>query len=158
MEVADQGLATGAGASTGTDDVHQKIGSLTRQLHTALNELGFADPLRGSMGELPDAQQLKVVQALQASLDGLDANWLARIESAQRADPRNARLLYLSAMACLQRELWGKAQQLFTQAAQQLADAPLRASAWRHLAQLAEQRADADAAAHAWKQAALQYP
>ena len=43
MEVADQGLATGAGASTGTDDVHQKIGSLTRQLHTALNELGFAD-------------------------------------------------------------------------------------------------------------------
>ena len=57
MEVADQGLATGAGASTGTDDVHQKIGSLTRQLHTALNELGFADPLRGSMGELPDAQR-----------------------------------------------------------------------------------------------------
>ena len=56
MEVADQGLATGAGASTGTDDVHQKIGTLTRQLHTALNELGFADPLRGSMGELPDAQ------------------------------------------------------------------------------------------------------
>ena len=56
MEVADQGLETGAGASTGTDDVHQKIGSLTRQLHTALNELGFADPLRGSMGELPDAQ------------------------------------------------------------------------------------------------------
>ena len=56
MEVADQGLATGAGASTGTDDVHQKIGSLTRQLHTALNELGFADQLRGSMGELPDAQ------------------------------------------------------------------------------------------------------
>lgn len=115
-------------------------------------------PVWERMGELPDAQQLKVVQALQASLDGLDANWLARIESAQRADPRNARLLYLSAMACLQRELWGKAQQLFTQAAQQLADAPLRASAWRHLAQLAEQRADADAAAHAWKQAALQYP
>ena len=56
MEVADQGLATGAGASTGTDDVHQNIGSLTRQLHNALNELGYADQLRGSMGELPDAQ------------------------------------------------------------------------------------------------------
>ncbi len=54
MEVADQSLV--ASASAGTDDVHQKIGSLTRQLHTALNELGFADPLRGSMGELPDAQ------------------------------------------------------------------------------------------------------
>ncbi|HQQ71830.1 MAG TPA: heme biosynthesis protein HemY, partial [Alicycliphilus sp.] len=113
-------------------------------------------PVWQSMPQLPDAQQLKVVQALQASLQGLDAQWLARIESAQKADPRNARLLYLSAMACLQRELWGKAQQLFTQAAQQLTDAPLRASAWRHLAQLAEQRGDGTTAAHAWKQAALQ--
>ncbi len=42
--------------TAGADEVHHKIGALTRQLHTALNELGFADPLRGSMGELPDAQ------------------------------------------------------------------------------------------------------
>ncbi len=38
------------------DDVHHKIGLLTRQLHDSLNELGYADKLRGSMGELPDAQ------------------------------------------------------------------------------------------------------
>lgn len=38
------------------DDIHKKIGVLTRQLHNALNELGYADQLRGSMGELPDAQ------------------------------------------------------------------------------------------------------
>ncbi|WP_119967269.1 protein phosphatase CheZ [Simplicispira lacusdiani] len=37
-------------------DVHQKIGALTRQLHDALKELGYADQLRGTMGELPDAQ------------------------------------------------------------------------------------------------------
>ena len=37
-------------------DVHHKIGQLTRQLHDSLNELGFAEKLRGSMGELPDAQ------------------------------------------------------------------------------------------------------
>ncbi len=37
-------------------DVHQKIGILTRQLHDTLNELGYADQLRGTMGELPDAQ------------------------------------------------------------------------------------------------------
>ena len=113
-------------------------------------------PVWERMAELPDTQQLKVVRALAGSLEGLDAQWLARIESAQQADPRNARLQYLSAMACLQRELWGKAQQLLTQAAQQLTDAPLRASAWRHLAQLAEQRGDAEAAAQAWKQAAQQ--
>ena len=37
-------------------DVHHKIGQLTRQLHDSLNELGYAEILRGSMGELPDAQ------------------------------------------------------------------------------------------------------
>ncbi len=37
-------------------DIHHKIGQLTRQLHTALSELGYADQLRGTMGELPDAQ------------------------------------------------------------------------------------------------------
>ncbi len=39
-----------------TDDVHQRLGLLTRQLHGALTELGYADQLRGTMGELPDAQ------------------------------------------------------------------------------------------------------
>ena len=39
-------------------DVHHKIGQLTRQLHDSLNELGYAEKLRGSMGELPDAQSL----------------------------------------------------------------------------------------------------
>lgn len=51
MEAADS-HAQPAGA----DDVHQKIGLLTRQLHNALTELGYADQLRGTMGELPDAQ------------------------------------------------------------------------------------------------------
>ena len=37
-------------------ELHYKIGVLTRQLHDSLNELGFADRLRGSMDELPDAQ------------------------------------------------------------------------------------------------------
>ncbi len=37
-------------------DGHHKIGQLTRQLHDSLNELGYAEKLRGSMGEVPDAQ------------------------------------------------------------------------------------------------------
>ena len=37
-------------------NVHYKIGVLTRQLHNSLTELGYADRLRGSAGELPDAQ------------------------------------------------------------------------------------------------------
>ncbi|AVO49734.1 chemotaxis protein CheZ [Melaminivora suipulveris] len=51
-----QGEASESPAPEAGQDVHLKIGQLTRQLHSALNELGYADQLRGSMGELPDAQ------------------------------------------------------------------------------------------------------
>ncbi|BEP95923.1 heme biosynthesis protein HemY [Acidovorax sp. sif1233] len=116
-------------------------------------------PVWERMVDLPDAlaehHALKLVRALEAGLDALDAPWLARIESAHQANPRDARLQYLAGMACLKRQLWGKSQQLLTQAAQQLADTSLRASAWRHLAELAEKRGDEAAAAEAWKKAAL---
>jgi HemY protein len=106
---------------------------------------------------LPEGLALKLIRSLEESLDTIDATWLARIESAQQANPRDARLQYLAGMACLKRQLWGKAQQLLTQASTQLNESALRASAWRHLAELAEQRGDADAAAQAWKAAALQH-
>ena len=116
-------------------------------------------PVWQHMVDLPNAlaehHALKLVQALEAGLHDLDAAWLARIESAQQANPRDTRLQYLAGMACAQRQLWGKAQQLLTQAAPQLRDARLRRNAWRKLATLAEQRGDAQAAAQAWKNAAL---
>ncbi|MBP6599295.1 MAG: protein phosphatase CheZ [Giesbergeria sp.] len=43
-------------ASADAIAIHQKIGLLTRQLHDSLNELGYAEQLRGTMDELPDAQ------------------------------------------------------------------------------------------------------
>lgn len=43
-------------ATDGTVDVHTKLGQLTRQLHDALNALGYAEKLRDSAGELPDAK------------------------------------------------------------------------------------------------------
>lgn len=52
MQAADPDVAT----ALPPEGIHHKIGLLTRQLHNALNELGYADQLRGSMGELPDAQ------------------------------------------------------------------------------------------------------
>ena len=57
-------------------------------------------------------------------------------------------------MACMKRQLWGKAQQQLTQAALGLQDAALHRNAWRGLAELAEQRGDMAAAADAWKRAA----
>ncbi|MBE7939788.1 MULTISPECIES: heme biosynthesis HemY N-terminal domain-containing protein [Ramlibacter] len=103
---------------------------------------------------LGDSQKVKLVRALEGVMDTLDAGWLARIESAQRADPRDATLQYLAGMACMKRQLWGKAQQLLGQAAMGLKDARMHRSAWSALAQLAEQRGDAQAAASYWKNAA----
>lgn len=104
--------------------------------------------------ELSDSLKVKLVAALEAGLASIDASWLARIEAAQRANPRDATLQYLAGMACLERQLWGKAQQLLRQAALALQDRRLHRNASRALARLAEERGDMEAAAAAWKQAA----
>ena len=111
-------------------------------------------PAWESQGELGDNLRVKLVCALEEGLDSVDAPWLARIESAQKAHPRDATLQYLAGMACMKRQLWGKAQQLLTHAALGLQDPALHRNAWRALAALAEQREDASAAALAWKRAA----
>lgn len=107
---------------------------------------------------LSEQQATRLVRTLESALDAVDSSWLARIEAAAQANPRDTRLQYLAGMACLKRQLWGKAQQLLTQSTQQLPDARLRRSAWQHLAELAERRGDAQAAAQAWKSAALASP
>ena len=108
---------------------------------------------------LPDASigdglRIKLISVLEAALDSLDAAWLARIETAQLCNPRDASLQYLAGMACLKRQLWGKARQLLSQAAPALPDKTLQRNAWRALAVLAEQREDEAAAAQAYKRAA----
>jgi chemotaxis protein CheZ len=57
METSASAHNAGDAASPGTGpDVHNKIGQLTRQLHDALHELGLAEKLQGTAGELPDAR------------------------------------------------------------------------------------------------------
>ncbi len=111
--------------------------------------------MASTAGALPDHHALKLVQALESGLEGLDALWLSRIEAAAQSNPRDTRLQYLAGIACLRRQLWGKAEQRLVQATRQLQEPCLRRSAWQHLAELAEHRGDAEAAAHAWKNAAL---
>ncbi len=115
----------------------------------------WLEPVWEQQESLDPPLKVRMVQAFEKSgLDSIDGAWLARFESAQRANPRDATLQYLAGMACMHRHLWGKAQQLLAQAAQGLTDAGLRRQAWRALATLAEDRGDAAAAAQAWKQAA----
>ena len=111
-------------------------------------------PVWDAQATLGDSLRVKLVCALEEGLDSIDAGWLARIEAAQKANPRDGTLQYLAGMACMKRQLWGKAQQLLTQAALGLQDRRLHRNAWRALAELAEQRDDASAAAEAWKKAA----
>jgi HemY protein len=117
-------------------------------------------PVWEQMLALPDSfdtvDRVRLALVLEAGMAASDDHeWLARVEAAQQANPRNATLQYLAGIACLQRSLWGRAQLLLTQATRSLPEGDtLRRHAWRALARLAEQRGDEPAAAQAWKQAA----
>jgi HemY protein len=129
----------------------QRLATLGGDAHLARDWLL---PVWERQAELGDTLKVKLVRALEAGLDTLDGAWLARIEAAQRANPRDATLQYLAGMACMKRQLWGKAQQLMSQAAMGLHDVKLHRNAWRSLALLAEERGDEETAAQAWKRAA----
>ena len=112
------------------------------------------ESMMDSRSELGDKLRIKLINVLESGLGSLDAAWLASIEAAQLSRPRDANLQYLAGMACLSRQLWGKARQLLSQAAPALQDRTLHRNAWRALAVLAEQREDEAAAAQAYKRAA----
>jgi HemY protein len=83
-----------------------------------------------------------------------DVTWLARIESAQMVNPRDALLQYLAGVVCMRIGLWGKAQQMIKQAMALLKDPELKRDGWLALAALAEQRQDVDGANSAYREAA----
>jgi HemY protein len=115
----------------------------------------WLEPLWQQFDTLEAAQQRQLVAAFEPGLPQLDSAWLARLEQQQRSSPNNALLQYLAGQAFMQRQLWGKASQLLTQASHGLRDAALLRRTWRSLARLAEERGDEAAAQAAWKQAAL---
>jgi HemY protein len=102
-------------------------------------------------------QRVRLVRILETCFgaDGQapDAQWLARIEAAQIANPRDSALQYLAGVVCMRLRLWGKAQQLLKQSLALLQDHGLKRDAWRALAEMAEQRQDVAAATEAYRQA-----
>jgi HemY protein len=107
--------------------------------------------------DLNVGQKVRLVRILEAGFGATgqapDAQWLARIESAQIANPRDAALQYLAGVVCMRLSLWGKAQQLLRQSLALLQDSGLKRDAWRALAEMAEQRQDAASATEAYRQA-----
>jgi HemY protein len=104
----------------------------------------------------PDAQEAELlVAALQGQLGGLDSAWLARIEKAHTSYPQLATLHYLAGIACLERQLWGKAEILLTNATPLLKGHAFECDAWRALAALAEHRDQTELAFNYYKKAAM---
>lgn len=112
------------------------------------------DEMVRSESALPEDLQVRLVLTLERSMDALDAAWLGRLEDGMQARPRDAKLQYVAGMACLKRQLWGKAQQLLAQSVLGLQDASLQRRAWRALARLAEERGDQAAAQQALRKLA----
>jgi HemY protein len=112
------------------------------------------EPVWDRFEEWDDAMQARLVQALEPALADIDDTWLVRLEQRQRHWPDNPCLQYLTGQVCLQRQLWGKADQLLRQASLRLVDPVLRRRCWRSIARLAEERGDQAMALKAWKTAA----
>jgi HemY protein len=121
-------------------------------------------PVWNRMQEQPEAlnlgQTVRLVRTLESGFGAQgqapDAQWLARIEAAQMANPRDAALQYLAGVVCMRLSLWGKAQQMLRQSLALLQDAGLKRDAWRALAQMAEQRQDTAAATEAYRHAVVE--
>jgi HemY protein len=112
-------------------------------------------PLWERIAELGAEERSCVAEALAASVAGIGAEWLPRLESASNALPRDGAVALAAGQALAERALWGKARALLEQAA---ADTGLGASArrraWIGLAELARQEADPERAARAFEAAA----
>ena len=151
------------------DDAERRMPDVAMQAAQRLLSLGgdtsvsreWLLPVWEGMAQRPDslttAQRVRLVRILESGFGAKgevpETKWLARIEAAQMANPRDAVLQYLAGVVCVRLSLWGKAQQLLKQALSMLQDPALKRDAWRALAVMAEQRQDTQAATDAYRQA-----
>ncbi len=102
-----------------------------------------------------DDERAALSFALVCAIDGIGADWLPRLESAQSAFPREAAVAHAVGTALAERQLWGKARVLLDAA---VADANLpiaaKRMAWLTLARLAENEGQSDRAASSYRNAA----
>lgn len=95
------------------------------------------------LAELGPDERQAMAQGLINNLPGLPAEWLQRIEAAERALPGDAAVLAAVGSAYAERQLWGKARGPLERAASSPALNPtLRRAAWRRLATLARAEGD----------------
>ena len=107
------------------------------------------------VAELGRDERDAVALALIDNLPGLPAEWLPRIEAAERALPGDAAVQAAAGSAYAERQLWGKARTPLERAAASTALAgSARRAAWRRLAALARAEGDETRAARCFESAA----
>ena len=102
-----------------------------------------------------DDERAALSFSLACAIDGIGADWLPRLESAQLAFPREAAVAHAVGTALAERQLWGKAR-LLLEAAVADANLPVAAKrmAWLTLARLAENEGQTERAANSYRTAA----
>ena len=116
---------------------------------------GWLRPFWDRLGELSEDERTALSHGLVACVAGIAPDWLARLESAAQAFPREAAVAYAVGCALAERELWGKARLLLEQAAgAPELDVASRRRAWQLLARLAEQQGDVERVASCYQAAA----
>lgn len=100
-------------------------------------------PLWDRLDTLGADGRAEVALALADSAAGLGAEWLARVEAAQRSYPTDASVQAAAGAVLVERQLWGKARRPLEQAGQDSRLLPrARRQAWRSLARLATEEGD----------------
>ena len=95
----------------GNPALYQRLGGITRQLHDALQELGHAAKLQGTMGQLPDAQsRLNYIarltgEAAEKVLNHVDAAKAEQAAVMDRADQLHQTLLGVPGLTAAMPEL-----------------------------------------------------
>jgi HemY protein len=114
--------------------------------------LGVADegrawlrPLWDRLESLDPEDRAEVALALADASAGMGADWLPRIEAAQRAYPNEDAVQAAVGAVLVERQLWGKSRRPLEQAAESRTLASrARRQAWRSLARLAVEEDDVD--------------
>jgi chemotaxis protein CheZ len=97
-------------------DMFNKLGSITRQLHTALNELGYTPKLQGAVEELPDARsRLQYIarltgEAAEKVLNLVDAAKAEQSDMTRQARELDATLARIPGLSAAMPELRQAAQ------------------------------------------------
>lgn len=112
-------------------------------------------PLWDRLDELGRDGRHEVAMALIEAVKGVGADWLPRVEAAQRNHPTESAVQGAAGAVLFERQLWGKARRPLEQAARDLTLEPkARRRAWRTLAALAREEADEQRAADCERAAA----